>query len=78
MRRGEVRPGETLRVELAPGPHQVRARIDWTGSPPTEVNIPGGSSVQLRVEPAGSNLQALTQLFRSDSYLRLIVDGSSP
>jgi hypothetical protein len=75
--RGEMRPASMLRIELGPGTHRVRARIDWTGSPPMEVRIARGSTVQLRVEPAGNVLQTFTQAFGRDRYLRLTEDGYS-
>jgi len=74
MSRGEVRSGAELRVELSPGCHEVQARIDWSGSPPQEVTVAPGSTVQVLVEPAGNPLQAITQIFGRDRWLRLTVD----
>ncbi|UAL28741.1 hypothetical protein K8W59_12840 [Nocardioides rotundus] len=70
--RGRVRRGGTLTVPLDSGHYVVRARIDWTGSPPVDVNVLDGVVVECVVEPAGSAGSALFQLGRGQ-YLRLSV-----
>ncbi|HSE45679.1 MAG TPA: hypothetical protein VLA89_10175 [Gemmatimonadales bacterium] len=70
--RGKVREGETLTLELAPGDHQVQARIDWLGSPPLRIEIAQGATVECQVEPAGTAFQ-FHQLFGKTNYLRLTV-----
>ena len=44
--RSAVKNGETIEVELAPGPHRVQMKIDWATSP--EMLVDGGGDVALR------------------------------
>lgn len=30
---GKIKRGQEVSVDITPGPHEVEARIDWTGSP---------------------------------------------
>lgn len=76
--RGSVRAGETLTIEVPAGSHEVRASIDWTGSPAVAIDARAGEQVWLVVEPAGSASTALFQLFRPTSYLALRVMEDDP
>ncbi|WP_250002574.1 hypothetical protein [Actinoplanes sp. M2I2] len=63
--KGVVRCGRELSLALAPGPHTVRARLDWTGSDDLPVHLGPGATVRLRVEPRGTRHAA------GRRYLRL-------
>lgn len=52
--KGVVRGGRELSLALPPGPHTVRARLDWTGSDDLPVHLGPGTTVRLRVEPRGT------------------------
>ena len=63
--KGVVRCGRELSLALPPGPHTVRARLDWTGSDDLPVHLGPGATVRLRVEPRGARHAA------GRRYLRL-------
>jgi hypothetical protein len=66
-----IRRGEERALELAPGPHRVRARIDWSGSPEIDVAIEAGSSTTCLVEPAGSFFSVYWRMFTRTRWLKL-------
>jgi hypothetical protein len=72
--RGHINSGQAVTIDIDPGPHRVRARIDWTGSPPREVILGPGEEVRLRVEPAGTPVQAVWQLIGRTRYLRITAE----
>src|SRR5438067_12666923 len=55
-----IGPGEDHQVPISDQAHVVRARIDWTGSPPVGL-APGTDTPHLVVKPAGSARSALFQ-----------------
>lgn len=65
---GAVKRGETLRTTVTTGPHTVAARIDWSGSPAVEVNVPPGGRVALDVEPSSDPFAGI---FSTDKMLSL-------
>src|SRR5579875_3676827 len=72
--RGHIRPGQSVTVEVEPGPHTVRARISWTGSPEADVRVGPGEEARFRVEPAGTAAQGMQQLAGRTRYLRLTAE----
>ena len=46
--------GESCRVDLAPGRHEVEARIDWTGSEPEVVDVQLGQTITMLVRWRGN------------------------
>ena len=74
--RGRIMPGQSVAVDIEPGPHTVGAQISWTGSPRHEINLGPGEEVRLRVEPAGTPAQALWQVVGRTRYLRLTAEPS--
>ena len=68
---GVLKRGESLRHTVQAGSHDVVAKIDWSGSPRTQVDVPPGGTVRLRVGP-GSPLGGF---FSADKWLTLTVDG---
>jgi hypothetical protein len=69
--RFSIRRGGRQALELTPGPHQVRAAIDWTGSPDLDVLIVADSVTTCRVEPAGSLFSAFWRIWGRSHYLKL-------
>jgi hypothetical protein len=52
-RAATIGPGETVEIELAPGRHQITARLDFLSSPPVEIEAGPDEVHHVR---AGSNL----------------------
>ena len=75
--RGSVARGERLEIDVPAGRHDVRAKIDWTGSPVVPVEVPPGQAVTLRVEPGGNLLKAVLQVWGGGTYLRLEPDSAT-
>jgi len=79
QRIGTVANGGVERFEVpAPGPHRVRATIDWTGSPELEFVAEPGAEVHLVVLPTANPVTALLRMWGSTSYLRLERRAVSP
>ncbi len=68
--RDTITPGEEITVEVEPGRHQARARIDWTGSPAVDLDVESGGDVRLHVEPSGPPWM-LWQVFGRTGWLLL-------
>jgi hypothetical protein len=49
---GVLAPESSLAVDVEPGPHVCRARIDWTGSPATAVEPLAGQTLRIHVARA--------------------------
>jgi hypothetical protein len=60
--------GETIRMQLPPGEHNVAMKIDWTGSEPLTLSLRPGEVCRLVVERPGD-------MFSTDGYLRLTRQG---
>ena len=77
---GELSDGETSRIPVSPGPHELAVRIDWCGSKPLRFTVGENETATFRVE---SNLRGGRILagiwyvaFARDSYLKLVqLDG---
>ena len=69
--RFDIRSGESRVLELSAGPHRLRARIDWSGSPEVEVEVVAGATVECRVEPSGPAFATIWHLFGRDRWVRL-------
>jgi hypothetical protein len=74
--RGRIKPGQTVAIDIEPGPHTVRARISRTGSPRQQVSLGPVEQVRLRVEPAGTPARALWQVAGRTRYLRITAEPS--
>jgi hypothetical protein len=68
---GRVARDTQVVFPVEPGRHNVRAVIDWTGSPVVQVQVTAGETVRLTVGPAGSVVAAIFQSWKRDSYLTL-------
>ena len=73
--RGRIKPGQVVAIDVEPGSHTVRARIDWTGSRRQEINVRPGEEIRVRVEPNGTPL-ALWQTVTRTRYLRITAEPS--
>ncbi|MFC5750778.1 hypothetical protein [Actinomadura rugatobispora] len=74
---GNIRVGEQLSLDVHPGTHWARARMDWFSSRETYFDAVPGHAVWIRVEPAGGALQALWQRF-SDPKGSIVLTPSTP
>ncbi len=68
MRQGSEQ--RVVSVDVEPGHHTVRARIDWTGSPALDVEVLVGDEVHVDVLPRGSAF-SLSQMFSRSRYLKI-------
>lgn len=67
-----------MAVDLEPGEHSVRARMDWQTSRTLQVRVQEGSTVLVKVEYP---MSALGKLIRgADAAIRIALegDGSAP
>jgi hypothetical protein len=44
---GRVRPRKSIDVEVEPGQHEVRMKIDWAGSPTIPLDLKAGDTARL-------------------------------
>jgi hypothetical protein len=70
-RAGQIGSDEQVEFSVPPGVHDVRAAIDWTGSPVVRLALAPGQTARLTVEPAGNSFQ-FWQSFTKQGYLKLI------
>ncbi|SHN44710.1 hypothetical protein [Cryptosporangium aurantiacum] len=68
---GKLKRGESLTVEVSPGPHKVQALIDLDGSHRLEVNVPPGEEARLVVEPGEHAMHTFGMATARDPYLVL-------
>lgn len=74
VRVGKVARGEQAVFSVTAGQHNVRATLDWSGSPVVVIDVADGESISLTVEPAGDPLAALSQFWKRDAWLKLAAD----
>ena len=72
-RRGTVRAGARLVIDVLPGVHHVQAHIDWAKSEELILEARPGADIRVTVEPGGSAMQ-FWQAFTGRGYLRLRQD----
>ena len=72
---GRLRRGGTVTVPVAPGPHVVQVRIDWTGSEEVTVTVADGEVVSLTASP-GTPIGTFAELPSRTRWVRLTVDGA--
>ncbi|MFS8100457.1 hypothetical protein LFM09_25340 [Lentzea alba] len=73
VRSGQIGHDEHLEFPVQPGVYDLRAAIDWTGSPVVRLSVAPGQTVRLTVEPAGNSFQ-FWQSFTKQGYLKLIAN----
>lgn len=65
--------GKSVTVDLEPGEHSVRARMDWQTSPTLQVRVGESSTVLVKVEYP---MAALGKLVRgAEAAIRIALDG---
>lgn len=65
-----IKRGETVAIDVDPGRHTVKARVDWTGSPEREVNVAPGTVTRLWIGPGGIWPSMIWRCFTRTRYLR--------
>ena len=71
---GKIASGERQTYDLALGPHEVRMKIDWCGSP--AVIVDGANDTALVCEAGGNSFTAIWDLlFRTSQYISLEFRG---
>lgn len=66
----QVPSSGSVTVDVEPGHHTVRARIDWTGSPALDVEVLVGDEVHVDVLPGGGAF-SWWQLLGRMQYLKI-------
>jgi hypothetical protein len=70
QRVGKLGSGESATFPLAPGPHEVRLKLDWCGSP--KIICDGNENTRLVCDAGGTSATAIIDvLFRSQRYIAL-------
>ena len=77
----EISHGETASLEVAPGPHEVRGKIDWCTTPP--VVVTGDEELTLQTGTGNAFTAIFVALLTPSKYLRLeradtVSPGPSP
>jgi hypothetical protein len=67
---GKLRSGETKSFPLDPGPHEIRMKIDWCGSP--TLTVEGAEDTRLVCAANGTAVTVLLDIIaRSGTYIAL-------
>jgi hypothetical protein len=68
---GKVRRGKNVSVDVAPGPHEVWMKVDWTKSGSIELDLQPGEEATLICSPnrGVASVEAVT--LNKDSYISL-------
>jgi hypothetical protein len=73
-----IRPDTLVTIPVAPGRHDVEARVDWLSSPTVAVDVGPGEAVALECAGQRSVFAALKHLFvRRNEYLSLTVQSAA-
>ena len=78
VERGRVRNGETVSIDVEPGLHRVRIKIDWTGSNELSGPVAAGERLRFECGPTGSWLTAFPRSLESTGWVDLRFVGSEP
>jgi hypothetical protein len=71
---GRLRRGKEIVIEVPPGHHEVRIKIDWTGSPTMPVDVESDQQVNLLALPKGVQLAPIADLASKDRWVTLVKD----
>jgi hypothetical protein len=74
QRWAQVRRGKTVVVDVPAGPHDVRVKIDWTGSPALHVEVKPGEQINLVAVPKGVTIAPIPDLVSTDHWVTLHLD----
>jgi hypothetical protein len=69
----KVKRGQTLRLPVSPGRHEVYLRIDWCRSPSVDISASPGEIINLRCAPAGGMNEVCDIVVNPDRYIILQV-----
>jgi hypothetical protein len=69
---GRLRRGKEIVIDVPPGHHEVRIKIDWTGSPTVAVDVEADQQVNLVAVPKGVQLAPIADLASKDRWVTLI------
>jgi hypothetical protein len=70
-----LRSGSSAVVEAEPGRHVIQARIDWTSSPPLELQLAEAEHVTVECRSPALGRAAYLGFVRPGAYLELRVVG---
>jgi hypothetical protein len=73
-REGDVRQGDTLSVEVAPGSHEVELRVDWCRSKPLRTHVSDNQVVRLHCRPNTRQTALLAITIGRKQYIALEPD----
>lgn len=62
---GSVKNDSTFQTKVEAGQHELRMKIDWTGSPTVPFEIADGQTVTFTCKPNGNSAIGLLMLARS-------------
>jgi len=69
---GRLRRGKAILIDVASGHHEVRIKIDWTGSPKLAVDVAADQQVNLVAVPKGVQFAPISDLASSDRWVTLV------
>jgi hypothetical protein len=69
--RGRIRPGVTEVYEIGPGQHQLRLKIDFTGSDTLAFTVRDAETVEFRCAPARAAVKSVLNLFDRTPWIDL-------
>jgi len=62
---GLIRPGEASDFGVDPGHHELRVKIDWTGSQSIAFDATADEVIQFECQPNGTKMPGLFDIFRT-------------
>lgn len=74
---GKIKQKREATIDVAPGEHTLRMKIDWTGSPEIPFTISAGETLEFVCRPAGTATD-FGDLASKDAYIDLRLSDSSP
>jgi hypothetical protein len=69
---GQVRRGKQIVIDVPPGHHEVRIKIDWSGSRTLPVDVEADQQVDLVAIPKGVQFAPVGDLASKDGWVTLV------
>ena len=69
----KVKRGQTLRLPISPGQHEIYLRLDWCRSPAVHVDASPAEIINMYCAPAGGMNEAYDAFVNPDLYIILKV-----
>jgi hypothetical protein len=69
---GQLRRGKEIVIDVPPGHHEVRIKIDWTGSRTVPVDVEADQQVNLVAVPKGVQFAPISDLASNDAWVTLV------